>query len=57
MKASPRVYYGRNVPKGGGRDVTGKPYKVKGKWYVPKEDKKYDKMGSPPGTGRPSMVG
>jgi rare lipoprotein A len=45
VKASPRLYYGRHVPKGGGRDVTGKPYKVKGKWYVPKEDKKYDKMG------------
>jgi rare lipoprotein A len=45
VKASPRLYYGRNVPKGGGRDVTGKPYKVKGKWYVPKEDKKYDRKG------------
>src|SRR5687768_448161 len=45
VKASPRVHYGRNVPKGGGRDITGKPYKVKGKWYVPKEDKRYDKMG------------
>jgi rare lipoprotein A len=45
VKASPRVYYGRNVPKGGGRDMTGKPYKVKGKWYEPKEDKRYDKKG------------
>jgi rare lipoprotein A len=45
VKASPRVAYGRNVPKGGGRDLTGKPYKVKGKWYVPKEDKGYDKAG------------
>lgn len=45
VKASPRVAYGRNVPKGGGRDLTGKPYKVKGKWYVPKEDKKYNKTG------------
>lgn len=45
VKASPRLYYGRNVPKGGGRDITGKPYKVKGKWYVPKEDKRYDKTG------------
>lgn len=45
VKASPRVYYGRNVPKGGGRDQTGKPYQVKGKWYVPKEDKSYDKKG------------
>lgn len=45
VKASPRLYYGRNVPKGGGRDITGRSYKVKGKWYVPKEDKRYDKMG------------
>jgi rare lipoprotein A len=45
VKASPRVAYGRKVPKGGGRDITGKPYKVKGKWYVPKEDKKYDRTG------------
>jgi rare lipoprotein A len=45
VKASPRVAWGRNVPKGGGRDITGKPYQVKGKWYVPKEDKKYDKTG------------
>ena len=45
VKASPRLYYGRNIPKGGGRDLTGKPYKVKGKWYVPKEDRRYDKVG------------
>ena len=45
VKASPRVAYGRKVPKGGGRDITGKPYQVKGKWYVPKEDKNYDKKG------------
>jgi rare lipoprotein A len=45
VKASPRLYYGRNIPKGGGRDLTGEPYMVKGKWYVPKEDKHYDKIG------------
>lgn len=45
VKASPRVHYGKNVPKGGGRDITGKPYKVKGRWYAPKEDKRYDKKG------------
>jgi rare lipoprotein A len=45
VKASPRVAYGRNVPKGGGRDITGKPYRVKGKWYVPKEEKSYNKTG------------
>jgi rare lipoprotein A len=45
VKASPRLYYGRNIPKGGGRDITGQPYLVKGKWYYPKEDKRYDKVG------------
>lgn len=45
VKASPRLYYGRNIPKGGGRDITGDPYLVKGKWYYPKEDKRYDKVG------------
>lgn len=45
VKASPRLYTGRNIPKGGGREIVGKPYKVKGKWYVPKEDKRYNKVG------------
>ncbi|MDB5522500.1 MAG: hypothetical protein JWM58_263 [Rhizobium sp.] len=45
VKASPRLYYGRKVPKGGGRDITGKPYIVKGKRYTPKEDRSYDKVG------------
>ncbi len=45
VKASPRVYTGRNVPKGGGRYQLGKPYQVKGKWYVPKEDFNYNKVG------------
>ncbi|MBD0416279.1 septal ring lytic transglycosylase RlpA family protein [Oryzicola mucosus] len=46
VKASPRVAYGKsNLPRGGGRDQTGKPYQVRGKWYYPKEDKKYSKVG------------
>ncbi len=45
VKASPRVYKGKHPPKGGGREMIGKPYKVKGKWYAPKEDKAYDKTG------------
>ncbi len=45
VKASPRLFYGRNIPKGGGRDITGKPYLVRGKMYVPREDKRYDKVG------------
>lgn len=46
VKASPRVVSeGRPVPKGGGRFMVGKPYEVKGKTYVPKEDPSYNKSG------------
>jgi len=45
VKASPRVYQGKHPPKGGGRELVGQPYQVKGKWYAPKEDKAYDKVG------------
>jgi rare lipoprotein A len=33
------------LPRGGGRDQIGKPYKIHGKWYYPKEDKHYEKVG------------
>lgn len=46
VKASPRVTRLKNVPKGGGRDQTGKPYMVKGKWYYPKEEPGYSKSGT-----------
>ncbi|CAM5398031.1 rare lipoprotein A [Aquamicrobium terrae] len=46
VKASPRVATGRKIPRGGGRDQLGKPYQVRGKWYYPKEDKRYAKVGS-----------
>ncbi|TGQ64683.1 septal ring lytic transglycosylase RlpA family protein [Mesorhizobium sp. M00.F.Ca.ET.186.01.1.1] len=42
VKASPRVQFMR---RGGGRDQLGKPYQVRGKWYYPKEDKRYAKVG------------
>lgn len=45
VKASPRVAYGKNIPRGGGRYLVGKPYVVKGKRYVPKEDFSYNKVG------------
>jgi rare lipoprotein A len=46
VKASPRVTLSKlNVPRGGGRDQTGKPYQVRGKWYYPKEEKRYAKVG------------
>jgi rare lipoprotein A len=47
VKASPRVTNKRSrLPRGGGRDQVGKPYKVAGKWYYPKEDKRYKKVGA-----------
>ncbi len=46
VKASPRVTRSKNVRKGGGRDQTGKPYMVKGKWYYPKEEPGYSKSGT-----------
>ncbi|UHD44007.1 septal ring lytic transglycosylase RlpA family protein [Aureimonas altamirensis] len=45
VDASPRVTNLKQVRKGGGRDHVGKPYKVKGKWYYPKEDEGYAKAG------------
>jgi rare lipoprotein A len=47
VKASPRVTNKRSrLPRGGGRDQLGAPYKVAGKWYYPKEDKHYKKIGA-----------
>jgi len=46
VKASPRVTNKRSgLPRGGGRDLVGKPYKVKGRWYKPREDAGYRKVG------------
>lgn len=45
VAASPRVTTSTKVKKGGGRYQIGKPYKVRGKWYTPKEEKNYDKVG------------
>ena len=47
VKASPRVSNMRSrLPRGGGRDMVGKPYKVRGKWYKPKVEPNYSKVGS-----------
>lgn len=42
VKASPYVGNVKLV----GRDQTGKPYQVRGKWYYPKEVKNYTKVGA-----------
>ncbi len=46
VAASPRVSRSRKVRKGGGRRQIGKPYKIRGKWYRPREQPGYDKSGS-----------
>jgi len=46
VAASPRLTTSRNVRKGGGRRQVGKPYKIRGKWYKPREQPGYDKTGS-----------
>lgn len=46
VKASPRVStLATNLPRGGGRDQVGRPYKVRGQWYTPKEDPNYRSTG------------
>ncbi len=45
VSASKRVTTSKKVPKGGGTYKIGKPYKVKGRWFHPKEEKDYDKRG------------
>lgn len=45
VSASKREYTGKRVPKGGGRYQVGKPYKVAGRWYKPRENTRYDATG------------
>lgn len=45
VSASKRVTTSKKVKKGGGSYKVGKPYKVRGRWYTPKEEKNYDKKG------------
>ena len=44
--ASPRLANdGEAIPKGGGSFKLGSPYKISGRWYVPREDHGYDATG------------
>lgn len=46
VKTSERVYEGKGpLPKKAGTYKVGKPYKVAGKYYYPREDKNYNKTG------------
>lgn len=46
VAVSPRVTTNPNPPKGGGRYLVGKPYTVRGKTYVPREQPGYVAQGS-----------
>lgn len=39
------VQYGQPVPKGGGRYKVGSPYKIAGRWYTPREEPGYNRVG------------
>ena len=39
------VELGQTVPKGGGRYKVGSPYKIGGRWYTPKVDPSYNRVG------------
>ncbi|MCP4182630.1 MAG: septal ring lytic transglycosylase RlpA family protein [Hyphomicrobiales bacterium] len=45
VTSSPRITTAKKVRKGGGYYRVGKPYKIKGKWYFPKDQPDYDKTG------------
>ena len=45
VKGSPRVTTSKKVRKGGGRYQVGKPYKIRGKWYTPKDQPGYVRTG------------
>jgi rare lipoprotein A (peptidoglycan hydrolase) len=42
---SPRYAGGAILPKGGGRQQIGKPYRVAGRWFTPREEPDYDVRG------------
>lgn len=44
--ASERVTRSRHVPRGGGRRVVGKPYRINGRRYVPRLNRRYSKVGT-----------
>lgn len=45
--ASPRLFAaGQSIPKGGGTYKVGAPYRISGRWYVPKEEPGYDRTGT-----------
>ncbi len=46
VSASPRVAEGRSIAKGGGIYKVGRSYRVAGRWYHPRENPNYDRIGT-----------
>jgi rare lipoprotein A len=46
VTASPRVAEGSSIGKGGGVYKVGRPYRVAGRWYHPREDANYNRVGT-----------
>ena len=46
VSASPKIGSSGTMPKGGGFRSVGKPYKINGKWYYPRNDPSYNKVGN-----------
>jgi rare lipoprotein A len=46
VSPSPRVAGGRSIAKGGGGYKVGRPYRVGGRWYHPRENPNYDRTGT-----------
>lgn len=46
VSASPRVASGASLPRGGGTYKVGRPYRVAGRWYHPRENPNYDRTGT-----------
>lgn len=44
-KGSPYYKGGKNIPMGGGKYHVGRPYQVAGRWFTPKEQPNYNKVG------------
>lgn len=46
VRSSPRTYSeGQSIPKGGGVYKVGSPYQVSGRWYEPRHEPGYDRVG------------
>ena len=46
VSPSPRVAAGQSIAKGGGTYKVGRPYRVAGRWYHPRENPNYDRTGT-----------